>query len=133
MPISPENRKLYPANWKEIRAQILARADSRCEGDVLFIDYQSDTGLSPVGRCPAYNGDAHPFTGSKVVLTIAHLDHDPTNNNPANLRALCQKCHNTYDGPHRAESRKRRRAQNRAQDLAEMEFRAALAQGGRLC
>lgn len=43
----------------------------------------------------------------KIVLTIAHLDHDPTNNNPSNLRALCQKCHNNYDKEHRAETRRK--------------------------
>lgn len=47
--------------------------------------------------------------GSRVVLTIAHLDHTPENCDPSNLRALCQKCHNSYDAPHRAETRKARR------------------------
>jgi hypothetical protein len=32
-----------------------------------------------------------------IVLTIAHLDHDTTNNADDNLAALCQKCHLTYD------------------------------------
>ncbi len=31
MPIRPENKALYPKNWKEIRAKILARANNRCE------------------------------------------------------------------------------------------------------
>ena len=31
MPIKPENRKRYPANWKEIRKDILKRADNKCE------------------------------------------------------------------------------------------------------
>lgn len=31
MPIKPENKKLYPKNWKEIRAKILERADNKCE------------------------------------------------------------------------------------------------------
>lgn len=31
MPIKPENKKRYPANWKEIRAAILKRACNRCE------------------------------------------------------------------------------------------------------
>lgn len=31
MPIKPENRGRYPANWKEIRAAILERADNKCE------------------------------------------------------------------------------------------------------
>ena len=31
MPIKPENKKRYPANWKEIRKDILKRADNKCE------------------------------------------------------------------------------------------------------
>jgi 5-methylcytosine-specific restriction endonuclease McrA len=32
-----------------------------------------------------------------VVLTIAHLDQQPENNDHANLRALCQRCHLRFD------------------------------------
>lgn len=31
MPIKPENRHLYPPNWREISALIRARAGGRCE------------------------------------------------------------------------------------------------------
>jgi hypothetical protein len=41
-----------------------------------------------------------------VVLAAAHLDHDPSNNRPRNLRALCQRCHLLHDRP---EHRRRRR------------------------
>ena len=34
---------------------------------------------------------------TKVVLATAHLDHDPTNNRPRNLKALCQRCHMIHD------------------------------------
>jgi hypothetical protein len=34
---------------------------------------------------------------SRVVLATAHLDHDPTNNRPRNLKALCQRCHMLHD------------------------------------
>ena len=86
----PENRHRYPANWKEIRAKILERANHRCEW------------------CGAENKKPHPITGSVVVLTIAHLDYQPENCSPDNLRALCQKCHNTYDARNRAKNRKNR-------------------------
>jgi 5-methylcytosine-specific restriction endonuclease McrA len=88
MPIRPENKKLYPKSWPKIRSKILARAAS-CEW------------------CAAKNYNPHPLTGSKVVLTIAHLDHNPKHNDPENLRALCQKCHNNHDAPFRLENRKR--------------------------
>jgi hypothetical protein len=32
-----------------------------------------------------------------VYLACAHLDHDPSNNTPANLSALCQRCHILHD------------------------------------
>jgi len=44
----------------------------------------------------------------RVVLTVAHLDHDRTNNVPANLRALCQRCHLRWDAEHHAETRRLR-------------------------
>lgn len=86
MPIKPENRGRSPANWKEIRAAILERADNKCE------------------FCGIENYAVRD--GSRVVLTIAHLDHTPEHNNPDNLRALCQRCHNRYDAKHRAETRR---------------------------
>ena len=30
-------------------------------------------------------------------LAAAHLDHDPGNNRPRNLKALCQRCHMLHD------------------------------------
>ena len=96
MPIRAENRALYPKDWDTISLAIRhQRAGNVCEME----------------GCGAVNGQPHPITGSKVVLTVAHLDHDPRNCDPANLKAWCQKCHNTYDGPMRAAGiRARRRA-----------------------
>lgn len=31
MPIRPENKKLYRKNWKQIRKDILQRANNKCE------------------------------------------------------------------------------------------------------
>lgn len=101
MPIKPENRARYPAHWRtEIRPAILARAGNCCEGSPAYPD------------CRAENGVPHPVTGSRVVLTIAHLDHQPENVAPENLRAWCQRCHTTYDAPMKAAAR--RREQGRA-------------------
>ena len=85
MPIRPENRELYPADWPEIRARILERAQNRCEW--CGVEHLS------------YRGTA------KIVLTVAHLDHDPRNNADDNLAALCQRCHNRHDAEHRRQTR----------------------------
>ncbi|MFP3986932.1 hypothetical protein U9R90_05395 [Streptomyces sp. E11-3] len=49
------------------------------------------------------------MTGSIVVLTVAHLDHQPENVDPANLMAACQACHLRYDAAHHRETRARTR------------------------
>jgi hypothetical protein len=97
MPIRAENRQRYPADWKEIRARLLARASNACEGSPRYPD------------CRAANGLAHPVTGSRVVLTIAHLNHLPEDCADSNLKVWCQRCHNTYDAPQRAAGLKARR------------------------
>lgn len=92
----PFDRSLYPPNWNQISHSIRERAGDRCE------------------FCGAANHQPHPVTGSRVVLTVAHLDHNPANCAPDNLRALCQKCHLTYDARlhalHAAITRRRKRA-----------------------
>lgn len=92
MPIKPENKARYPKNWKEIADEIRARAENKCEGSPMFPD------------CKAENGKPHPVTGSKVVLTVAHLDHTPENCEPDNLKAWCQRCHLNYDKHHHAQT-----------------------------
>lgn len=103
MPIHPENRHRYPADWKDISARIrFTRAGGRCEcaGQCGAHDH----------RCEALNRAPSPYTGSKVVLTTAHLDHTPENCADDNLLAMCQRCHLRYDAAHHAESRARRKA-----------------------
>src|SRR5262249_32731772 len=48
-------------------------------------------------QCRALNHTPHPITYSRVVLTVAHIDGDPRNSAPNNLRAWCQRCHLTHD------------------------------------
>ena len=102
MPIRPENRDRYPSNWRTIRETILLRAGDRCEGSPQYPD------------CRAQNTKPHPVTGSRVVLTIAHLDHTPENCAPENLRALCQRCHLAYDADHHAQTAYQTRREGKA-------------------
>ena len=110
MPIDYRN---YAPDWHQIRASILERAGNKCEECGVpnhEIGIRTKTGLwakAPRGYEP---GDW--FAGHKcirIVLTVAHLDHNPANNDPANLRSLCQLHHNRYDAPMRAQRRKGRR------------------------
>ena len=111
MPIKPENKKLYPKNWKEIRQKILERANNKCEFcgvENHRWGYRNQNGDFIISE--GMQQEADELDGEKlfrIVLTIAHLDHNPQNNEPSNLRALCQKCHNNYDKEHRKETRRK--------------------------
>lgn len=107
----PIDYKKYPPNWKsEIRPRIMARANNTCEfegctfkhGQVVY------SGKTRKNRIQWY----HTFDEAKlnhgilafeqpikVVLTIAHLDHDETNWNVTDdrLMAMCQLHHCRYD------------------------------------
>jgi hypothetical protein len=115
VPIRPENRARYPKDWKAISLRIRnERAEGQCE---CFGQCGQEV---CVPRCQAMNGEAHPDTGSKVVLTVAHLDHIPENCDDGNLLAMCQRCHNRYDAPmRRAGIKERARLQCASGDLFE--------------
>lgn len=93
----PIDYKRYPPNWKtDIRPAILDRANNCCE------------------HCRVENYSIRD--GKKIVLTIAHLDHDEENWNISHdrLAALCQRCHLRYDAKEKA------RRRNNKQNLIEL-------------
>jgi len=97
----PIDYKKYPENWKtEIRPAILKRAGHKCE----FCGAPNHHTIVRHGdQFEIIEGmvlEAMAIDGVKttwIVLTIAHMDHDITNNHPDNLKALCQKCHLNHD------------------------------------
>ena len=134
MPIKPENAKRYPANWKEIRYEVLVRAKHRCEfcgiynhswgwrgSDGKFFRVKKRPLREAGYKKPPFmlsRDDKGPVKVIEIVLTIAHLDHTPENCDMENLKALCQKCHLTYDAEmHAQNSRITRRAGKAAGDL----------------
>ena len=85
----PINYKEYHPKWSLISRLIrFKRAKNRCEW------------------CGAENRKPHPLTGSKVVLTVAHINHDKTKNEFSNLAALCQRCHLNHDLFHHINNRR---------------------------
>lgn len=107
-------RERYPDDWKAIRAGILLRANNRCEwcfapnGEGIVRGSGGDAGTYMVQRGDVFDeetgarvgiarGSEFEGRGVKVVLTVAHLDHDEANNDPANLAALCQLHHLRHD------------------------------------
>jgi hypothetical protein len=75
------DRRLYPKRWKDITYQLKAQAGWQCQ------------------MCKkahgewTYNRHGHRC---KVILSVAHLDHD-VRNPDARLAVLCLQCHLSYD------------------------------------
>lgn len=94
----PIDYSKYCTDWK-LRSKFIRfyRAKNHCE------------------FCGAENYKPHPITGSKVILTVAHLDHNINNNSFFNLVALCQKCHLTYDAKHHAMNARQTRLEKTGQ------------------
>jgi len=105
------NRHLYPANWQEIRAQILQRDGHKCKWCGVpngSIGYRDEA-----GNFEELDHQAAEIVGErakiiKIVLTIAHLGAPMPDGSAGdkmnkmdcrdeNLAALCQKCHLAYD------------------------------------
>jgi 5-methylcytosine-specific restriction endonuclease McrA len=134
MPVKPSNLVLYPggsltsSQWLEIRNEVLERDGYRCKmckapnrasiqrvkapgfEHYVLLDsmtvHDADTGAE-LGKIPS--GSLPVGKATRVVLTIAHLDHNPSNNgergNRPNLAALCQRDHLRYDQEHHAAER----------------------------
>ena len=115
MPIRPENKARCPKDWKRIADAIRERAGDRCEGSPAYPDcrvpngavgYRVDGRWVQIGESIDDAGlasDAALEDGHRVVrivLTVAHLDHTPENCDDDNLKAMCQRCHLTYDAEH---------------------------------
>lgn len=113
MPIKPENRKYYAGKtWKYFRAWALERAEDRCQfcGLLNYSVVDEDREMQHTTSHDTFKEANEAKVLMRritrdcglivIVLTIAHLDHNPENNHPENLRALCQKCHLDYDRPH---------------------------------
>lgn len=107
----------YPKNWKsEIRPRILKRAQNKCEwcgvpNYETIIRY--DTRFRILHGLETEAAMVDGERSVKIILTIAHIDHDIANNNDSNLAALCQRCHLRHDRHQHAETRSAKKESTR--------------------
>lgn len=133
----PIDYSKYPSDWREIRQRILKRAKNKCEfcGVKNYaIGYWDKTGrfltvkyilkwLEKNGRDVFTDELAHIDPEKKpikIVLTVAHLDHDEENFDVKDdrLKALCQRCHLRYD----VKEKKKRRFKKKHKTQINMEM-----------
>jgi len=107
----------YPANWKTvIRPAIMKRAGNRCEFCGVengATGYRDKQGV--FHRLDGMELEVAALERTKtttIVLTVAHLNHDVTDNRPENLKALCQKCHLTLDAEQHRQTRHNNKLRN---------------------
>jgi len=128
----PIDYKDYPVNWKsEIVPRILARSGNCCE--ICFIPngakvYSVEVLIQGYGKIGTtwrrvwlsrwsdvirFRAFTNSMKEVKVVLTVAHMDHDENNKNVSDdrLKALCQYCHLLYDVEEKSRRRKAENAQ----------------------
>ena len=118
------DRKKYPPDWARISREVRARSGGFCEcrgecGE----SHVDESGGSLVESCDAMNGKPHPVTGSRVVLTVAHLcrcrdAQGRKCGDPTHLKAMCQRCHLALDrADHIAKARVNRHQRRAVSDL----------------
>ena len=143
MPIKPENARLYPPDWPLISRAAKERAGWRCQHPGCLA-HQYDVGvwkeIGGVWRWCASAVLCDSFAAARqiaadlhwsrygdergdekiivIVLTVAHLNHDPADCRPENLAAMCQRHHLAYDHAlHMANAQATRRAKSGTLEL----------------
>lgn len=99
------NRHLYPDNWNAIALEVKNHANWQCQGCGKQCRRTGQSLADFIAANPQLPKDvqAKPI---RYVLTVAHLDHTPSNCDRSNLKALCSVCHLRYDAQHHVNSRR---------------------------
>ncbi len=118
----PMDKARYPANWTAIATAIKDKAGWSCEfcgkpcrhqGEKVFAflcridDVWIEKMVDDIG-----DPDEVQIKPQRFTLTVAHLDQNPSNNNPANLKALCAPCHLAHDAQYLAYNKMRKKERN---------------------
>jgi len=111
----PIDYSKYPPNWlTEIRPRIMKRADNKCEvcglehgqnvwSIKMWVKNKGRYSIRSIWFRNKQDAERETINGIvkqiKVVVTIAHLDHDEQNHDVSDerLKAMCQICHLRYD------------------------------------
>jgi len=110
MPTTLSRRRWHlPIDWPQLSHHVrFVRAKGRCEHcgrphghevrclpDGRWFDVEAHSWRDAQGRPAAWPDvvDYARHRSTRVVLSACHRDHDPANNDPANLIALCRRCH----------------------------------------
>lgn len=124
----PMQRDKYPPDWDDISRQVREEAGQKCEWCGVAngaVGARDRTGEwhdeEDIHEMNAGVGDRLFGEWPKIiriVLTVAHIDHDTTNGDRSNLAALCQRCHLNHDRPQHMANAAATRARKRQEAVA---------------
>lgn len=128
----PIRKEYYPPDWDKISLQVREAAGWKCEwcgaahmtvirrhedGSFDVVEWQKET-TEDIVEAARMSWARLRFHGlTRIILTVAHLDRNPANNNRSNLAALCQRCHLRHDIRQHITSRRYGRDHARAQQM----------------
>lgn len=96
----PMDRTKYPTNWDEIALSVKEATGWKCQ---------------PCGKQCYTPGQ--PVNDTRLVLTVAHINHVESDCRPENLIAACSVCHLRYDAMRRQWQRLAKQRVNRTEPL----------------
>jgi hypothetical protein len=89
----PMQRHLYPSNWESLAYSIKKEAGWICQQCQRICRKSGETKDEFLKRI----GSAQEIKIGQYTLTVAHLNHKPSDCSKSNLKALCAVCHCRYD------------------------------------
>ncbi|NJM67488.1 MAG: hypothetical protein HC851_18350 [Acaryochloris sp. RU_4_1] len=104
----PMIKARYPADWNAIALQVKNTANWCCtecgkpcrKPGVEWLHFAYWIMITHPQWFPLTEEDGEAKI-QRFTLTVAHLDQNPQNNEPSNLKALCAPCHLRFDAPFR--------------------------------
>jgi hypothetical protein len=99
----PIERDRYRPDWEDFSHSIKCAADWTCQRCGKQCRQKGESIEAFANRRFPPNAETwkeamqHP---QKFCLTVAHLDQNPTNDEPENVLALCTPCHLEHDRPY---------------------------------
>lgn len=124
----PMDRSQYPKDWGAISLEVKNKADWTCQECDKPCRRPDESWPEFVGRLlNDVRDDWYALTSDEITnsigeygvierpqrftLTVAHLNHTPSDCRLENLKALCSTCHLKYDAKHHARSRAKKKYQ----------------------